>query len=182
MEYGFDGVELKTERLMLRPFGFRDVDDYFAYASDLKMSRHTTTPEPFTWRRAEEEVAGSIVSIGRRTANFVVVLDGTVIGDVWLDLDREAGVGTLGFAIAKEHWGKGFATEPSSAVVDCGLKSEGLAKIASRTDPRNKAARRVMGKLGMTEEGILRSHKVRRGERVDEAVYGLLAEEWNGAA
>ena len=181
MEHGFEEVPLNTDRLELRPFGFTDVDDYFGYASDPGMSEYVITPEPFTRRRAEEDVAGSIVNIGRRTPAFVVVLDARVIGDVWLDLNRETMVGELGFTIVKDHWGKGFAAEASSAVIDWGFKAERLAKISARSDPRNKRALRVLEKLGMTREGVLRSQGIRRGNRVDSAVYGILREEWDKA-
>ena len=33
----------------------------------------------------------------------------------------------------------------------------------------------------MTREGVLRSHRKSRGERVDEVYYGLLREEWEAA-
>ena len=41
---------------------------------------------------------------------------------------------------------------------------------------------RVLEKLGMTREGLLRKHLIRRGERVDRVYYGLLREEWETVA
>ena len=35
-----------------------------------------------------------------------------------------------------------------------------------------------MEKLGMTREGVLRSHEIRRGERIDDVYYGVLRDEW----
>ena len=43
---------------------------------------------------------------------------------------------------------------------------------------RNIASVRVLEKPGMTREGLLRKHLIRRGERVDRVYYGLLREEW----
>lgn len=55
-----------------------------------------------------------------------------------------------------------------------------LAKIWAHVDPRNCASVRVLERLGLRREGHLRSHLVRRGERVDRLYYGLLREEWQG--
>ena len=86
MLYGFEGILLTTDRLKLRPFEFGDVEGYFGYASDAEMGQFVAGPEPFTRPRAEEDVAGSILSLERRTRYFAAVLDGTVIGDLWLDI------------------------------------------------------------------------------------------------
>ena len=177
--YGFEGVLLTTERLELRPFEFGDVDDYFGYANDTEISRYMAAPQPFTRRRAEEDVAGSILNLEKRTPNFAVVLDGSVVGDLWLDINRGSEVGAIGFSIARAHWGNGLATEAAASAMEWGFKTEHLAKIAGRSDPRNRRALRVLEKLGMTQEGMLRSHGVRRGERVDSALFGILREEWD---
>ena len=179
MDYGFEDVLLNTDRLELRPFGFGDVDDYLAYASDKETSEYLVVPEPFTRRRAEEDVAGSILNLEKRTPNFAVVLEGSVIGDVWLDIHRKNEMGDIGFTLAKAHWGRGLGTEASAAVVEWGFKVESLAKISATSDLRNKAAMRVLGKLGMTQEGVRRSHGIRRGNRSDQAVFGVLREEWD---
>ena len=118
MTYGFEGVLLTTERLELRPFEFRDVDDYFGYANDTEISQYMAAPQPFTRRRTEEDVAGSILNLEKRTPNFAVVLDGSVVGDLWLDINRGIEVGAIGFSIARAHWGNGLATEAAASVME----------------------------------------------------------------
>ena len=66
--------------------------------------------------------------------------------------------------------------------VDYGFCAFGLAKVYARADPRNVASVRVLEKLSMQREGLLRSHVVRRGERVDRVYYGLLWEEWEAGS
>ena len=46
--------ELRTERLLLRPFCFDDVDDVMAYATDPEWNRYLGLPEPYTRRSGEE--------------------------------------------------------------------------------------------------------------------------------
>jgi RimJ/RimL family protein N-acetyltransferase len=48
-----EAVELRTERLVLRPFRPEDVDDSLAVASDIEWSRHLpAVPQPYTRRDA----------------------------------------------------------------------------------------------------------------------------------
>ena len=52
--------------------------------------------------------------------------------------------------LAREHWGRGFATEGARAALAFGFHTLGLAEILSFTAAVNLRSRRVMEKLGMT--------------------------------
>ena len=54
--------------------------------------------------------------------------------------------------------------------------------LFARTDARHKRSLRVMEKVGMTREGLLRGQGKGRGERIDQVVYGILREEWGVAS
>ena len=54
-----------------------------------------------------------------------------------------------------------------------------LHKVFARSDVRNRQSWRVMEKLGMTREGVLRGHRKARDEYVDDIYYGVLREEWD---
>ena len=84
----------------------------------------------------------------------------------------------LGYGIGALHWGRGLASEAVAAVIDWAFDQYGLAKTHARPDVRNVGSQRVMEKVGMTREGVLRSHAKRRGVRVDYVYYGLLCQEW----
>lgn len=53
----------------------------------------------------------------------------------------------IGWRLAKEHWGKGYATEAAQAALQFGF--ERFDEIVAFTVPENRASRRVMTKLGM---------------------------------
>jgi RimJ/RimL family protein N-acetyltransferase len=116
-----------------------------------------------------------------RRAEFAVVHEGIVVGRVRLDVDQENQVAELGYGIARERWGRGLASEAARAMVDYGFEAFGLAKVWARVDPRNLSSVRVLEKIGMVCEGVLRSHVMRRGERTDRAYFGLLRAEWEAA-
>ena len=54
--------------------------------------------------------------------------------------------------------------------------------MRARADARNARSIRVMEKLGMKREGLLRNDRLCRGELIDEVVYGLLRSEWGEKA
>ncbi len=58
----------------------------------------------------------------------------------------------VGWRLARESWGSGFATEGARAAVAFGFDEVGLDEIVSFTVPANVRSRRVMEKLGMTRD------------------------------
>ena len=58
----------------------------------------------------------------------------------------------IGWRLAAEHWGRGYATEGATAALDFGFNRLGLDEIVSFTAPANMPSRRVMEKLGMTHD------------------------------
>lgn len=58
----------------------------------------------------------------------------------------------VGWRIAHEHWGQGFATEAATAALAFGFERLGLEEIVSFTVPANLRSRGVMDRIGMTHE------------------------------
>jgi RimJ/RimL family protein N-acetyltransferase len=58
----------------------------------------------------------------------------------------------IGWRLAAEHWGRGFATEAAQASLRFGFDRLGLSEILSWTVPDNRRSRRVMEKLGMSRD------------------------------
>ena len=58
----------------------------------------------------------------------------------------------LAYAVASEHWGRGYATEMAEAVLEVGFGTLGLDGVVSFTLPTNTASRRVMEKAGFAYE------------------------------
>ena len=98
-------VELRTERLLLRPFRLEDVDDVYAYARDPEWGRALLlpVPEPYVRRNAEEFVARTLLASWSTDPHFAIVLDTTVIGGINLTVDKPHEIAGLGYAIAKPH-------------------------------------------------------------------------------
>src|SRR6266498_526123 len=166
-------IELRTERLVLRPFQMSDVADALAYRDDAEFARFLShIPQPFTRHDAEAFVRLNISVQWDQSPTFAVVLDGKVIGTVNLEVTPESRTAMVGYAIGRAWWGQGIATEAVRAAMAWGIEAFGLARIWASTDVRHVKSQRVLEKLGMKCESLQVAHHMgRNGELIDEVTY-----------
>jgi len=170
-----------TNRLHLRPFQIGDADDVLEYASDTEYGKYEVkVPQPFTLNDAREFVARfSNPQQLEEIKMLAMVLGNKVIGQVYLNLlDPENERAELAWMLSKALWGQGFTTEAAKAILDWGFQNLKLNKIYARCDFRNVRSVRVMEKLGMKREGLLRCNSKWLGQYIDELYYGILRREW----
>ena len=174
-------VELETDRMLLRPFDFRDADDVLAYASEPEFGWYLSLPQPYTRDDAAKFVAQQILDEWSTSPTFAMVFEGRVVGGVGLRVERRGEKAELGYALAKEHWGKGLTVEAARAVIGWGFERYAVHKVIAYAALDNRQSWRVMEKLGMTREGLKRSHSKIDRVYVDWVDYGVLREEWERA-
>jgi RimJ/RimL family protein N-acetyltransferase len=73
-----------------------------------------------------------------------------------IGLDCESFKVDLGYALARDSWGRGLASEAASAVVETALAEEHIVRVGAHCHVENLASARVLEKAGMQREGILR--------------------------
>ena len=84
---------------------------------------------------------------------IVVAAENRVIGEVLLKRVSDAeGVAELGYALARSHQGQGLASEAARAMLDLAFGEFGLQRVTARIDEPNEASRRMIARLGFTEE------------------------------
>lgn len=173
---------IDTERLRLRRWALDDAEAVYTYARDEEWSRYLRMlPAPYERRHADEFVARQLLLDPITHPAWAIVLDGSAIGGVNLRLDFNNLLADLGYSIARAHWNRGCMTEVARAVVDAAFSSHGdLGRVRGMADARNTASQRVMEKIGMKKEGVLRLNRVERGEAFHEVWYGILRSEWAG--
>jgi ribosomal-protein-alanine N-acetyltransferase len=177
---------MRTARLTLRPWALVDVADVLAYAQDPEWSRFLRLlPIPYTPADAEKFVARQLLLDRVTHPSWAIVLEGTAVGGINARFDFQNALAEIGYSIARAHWGHGYVTEAAGEVIDAAFTTHpDLNRVCARADVQNTASRRVMEKVGMTREGVLRQSRVERGEAIDEAWYAILRHEWRvrGAA
>jgi RimJ/RimL family protein N-acetyltransferase len=79
----------------------------------------------------------------------------------------------VGYAFLERHWGRGYAVECAAAALDYGMRTLGLPRILAITSPDNSGSIRVLEKIGMTFERLIRLNE--GGEEVK--LFSLVAGE-----
>src|SRR5678815_2564547 len=127
-------MELRTQRLLLRPFAAADVEDALAYRDDEEFARFLPhIPQPFTRRDAEAFVALNMTEPWDRSPTFALVLEGKLIGTVSFELDASARAAMLGYAIGRSWWGRGLAVEAAGAAMAWAIDTFGLIRVWAST-------------------------------------------------
>jgi RimJ/RimL family protein N-acetyltransferase len=104
---------------------------------------------------------------------------GEIIGDCGLKTlaDHPEQV-EIGFTLALDYQGKGYATEAITLLLDYVFGKLGKHRVTAMTDARNVRAARVLERLGMRREGHFIRNIWFKGSWGDEYLYALLEEEW----
>jgi RimJ/RimL family protein N-acetyltransferase len=179
-------VPLATERLVLRRFRPDDAAAFAAYRSHPDVARYQSWTPPVPLAAATELVQTFAAGDPQEPGWFQYAIDLTadhrLIGDVGVYLHDNAMQAELGFTVAPDEQGHGFATEAVGRIVDHLVGERGLRRLAAECDARNVASAALLRRLGFTLEGRRRAHTWIKGEWTDDLVFGLLADEWPASA
>ena len=156
---------LKTKRLLLRPFQPEDISDISEMGGFPTWDQKG--PKPFTRRHAEEYLAREILRSWNTEPAFAITLNSKVIGIIRLIINREDSTAELGYSLNKSYWGQGIMQEAAHKLLSWAFNEYDLVKISASADIANKRSLKVMKTLGMKKEAILRKGKVIRGVRTD---------------
>ena len=150
-------TEPRTERLLLRRWRDADREPFAAMNADpVVMEYHPSTSDRRDsdamvdrieahfeakgfgyWAVEVPDVAPFIGFVGLSTPSFEAHFTPAV---------------EVGWRLAREHWGQGYASEAAQAAVEVGFDELGLDEIVAFTVPANFRSRRVMERLGMTHD------------------------------
>ena len=176
---------LETERLVLRPYSLADAPRVQEMCGDRTVAATTLNlPHPYPDGAAEQWISTHADSFRQGTEVTLAItlkLDRPVIGSVALTVNKNHRRGELGYMVAREHWNRGYCTEATRALVGYGFRALGLNRIQAMHFPRNAASGRVMQKLGMTREGLLRQHVCNRGTYEGLVLYSIIRKEFDAA-
>jgi ribosomal-protein-alanine N-acetyltransferase len=168
---------LETERLRLAPLTADDADHLFPIMGDPEVMAFWDVPEiddpdmvaAIVRSQVEAMAAGKALYWAMRT------LDGDAfVGSCDLsDIDRWHRRAEIGFMLGRDAWGQGYALEAMRTVLAFAA-ANGVRRLTARTHLGNRRSESLLEKLGFTEEGLLRGHILKDGERRDCRVFGLL--------
>ncbi|MGW8777313.1 GNAT family N-acetyltransferase [Streptomyces sp. NPDC055796] len=148
--------ELRTERLLLRPWRDCDLEPWAAMMADPEVREHLG--ELLTREQSDAVVALMRADFDRRGFGWWALESretGEFIGRAGLDVVDEAmpfaGV-DVGWRLARAAWGHGYATEAGLACLAFGFETLGLPEIIATTTAANLRSQAVMRRIGMTRD------------------------------
>jgi ribosomal-protein-alanine N-acetyltransferase len=168
---------LETERLRLQPIVSADVDHVFPLMVDPEVMAYWDEPEIQDPDRVAAIVESQVAAMAHGQAVYWTLrtlADGGFVGCCDLaEIDRPHRRGEIGFLLNRDAWAHGYALEAMQSVVAYAAAS-GLRKLTARTHLGNRRSELLLQTLGFKQEGLLRGHILRDGERRDCRLFGLL--------
>jgi RimJ/RimL family protein N-acetyltransferase len=154
-------AKLETERLALRPIVLDDAAALAAlFEGDWDSIKQTgRMPYPPTEEALRTWLAGHA---GPLSHSFLITLreDGDAIGVI--GFGGETAAAELGYALGRRYWGRGYATEAVSAVVDL-AREVGARRLDAYSFVENPASARVLEKAGFRDLGVVARDYPKRG-------------------
>lgn len=134
-------------------------------------------PFPYTVSDAEAFI-GFALSAGDGMYSFAVTENDVCIGSVSVTRGENIHrlTGELGYYIARERWGRGYATRAVREICRYVFENTDIVRIYAEPFADNAASCRVLEKAGFTLEGTLRSNAIKSGRIRDTRIYSLLRE------
>jgi [ribosomal protein S5]-alanine N-acetyltransferase len=181
----FSHLNLKTERLTLRPFVATDAPALFTIFAEPQVARYLSEPAWAHIDIAHARIARDIDALAQAKylcLGIFLSSDDALLGECWLfnfkDQCRRAEVG---YSLGLNAWGRGYMHEALVALLSFGFGQLKLNRIEADIDPRNprnSASAKSLERLGFKHEGHLRERWIVDGEVSDSGIYGLLARDW----
>lgn len=172
---------LTTPRLILRPFEKDDAGNLAGLLDNFEIYMNTTCiPFPYTLEDAESFISRrqEFFNADRSATWAVTEADGSrLVGGISLELDLPAQKAEIGYWTGIPWWNMGYCTEAAVAVLGFAFGNLGLNLVEARHFTRNPSSGRVLVKIGMIREAVLRQRSCKDGVFLDMAVYSILADE-----
>ena len=179
---------LRTDRLIIRPVEPADLDALVARRNDPETARYQSWTVPFPRDTAERLLAGAAAMEGPEDdewwmATIVRIDDGAIIGDLAVHPTWGGRSVEIGYNLASDQRGSGFAVEATEELVRYLFQDYGAKRISAMMHPENIASTMVAERIGFTFEGRTKlSYWVGDGadaENTDDLLYGLVREDWD---
>ncbi len=172
---------LAGNQVVLRELRTSDAASLFSLLTTEEVSRFISPP-PTSVEGFERFIAWAH---RQRSAGvyacFAVTVKGydTAIG-IFQVRETEQGfsTGEWGFAIGSPFWGTGAFVEGAELMLEFVFETLGVHRLEARAAVRNGRGGAALRKIGAVQEGVLRKSFLKNGEYLDQALYGIVADDW----
>jgi [ribosomal protein S5]-alanine N-acetyltransferase len=173
---------LEGSRIRLRALGDDDAPAMLSIFGDAEVMRYWSSP-PLVSVEGATDLVHDIgrAFVERRLFQWGVCARDAdeVLGTCTLfNVDLSHRRGEVGFALRRDVWGQGFATEALAVLIAFAFETMGLHRLEADVDPHNERSQRLLARHGFRREGYLRERWHHLGQIHDAIFLGLLRSEW----
>ncbi len=169
---------LESERLFIRPLDDADRDAFVALTRDPEVMRYVHGGTPYTDEESDEfftrqarQLAEGNVCMGA----LVEKESGRLVGIAGIQPLGTTGDLEIGWWLARQVWGRGYATEAGAAAMRHVLETIARPRVVAIIDPDNEPSERVAARLGMQYDRRVTGAAL--GHRKPEIVVDLYVRE-----
>lgn len=171
-------TELHTERVHLRKMKVSDSPSLFKIWSDPEVTKFMNI-DSFTDENQAKDMIKLLdeFSLDNKAIRFSIIEmeSNEIIGSCGFNsLDFENEKAEIGYDIARAFWGRGYASEAISALLDYAFSTLKLNRIEAKVEPENVNSVKVLRKLNFMFEGTLRRYERVNGKFIDLNMYSKL--------
>lgn len=166
--------QLETERLLIRPWTPDDRRDFIALTEDPEVMRYVHGGKPYSdaevdewFTRQERQMREHDLCMGA----MIEKSTGRLIGVAGTQPLGTTGELEIGWWLASDRWGRGYATEAGAAAMRHVLETLGRKRALAIIDPANEPSKRVARRLGMTYDRLVTGQEL--GHRRPDIVVDL---------
>ena len=149
---------LETNRLFLRqPVSEDGIHIFEGYARDKDVTKYLTWQPHRSILMIDKYVNRCIDAWANKSAfPYVLIrkIDSQLVGMIEIRINKHKA--DLGYVLAKSEWGKGYMPEAANTLIELALLQSNIYRVWAVCDLENHASTRVMEKIGMQKEGILK--------------------------
>lgn len=175
---------LAGDQVVLRELRASDAQSLFSLLTTEEVARFISPP-PTSVEGFERFIAWTLRQRAAGVyACYAVTLKGhdTAIGIFQVrETENGFGTGEWGFALGSPFWGTGVFAESANLVLEFVFETVGVHRLEARAAVRNGRGSAALRKVGAVQEGVLRKSFLKNGEYLDQALYGIVEDDWRAA-
>lgn len=168
---------LLTERLSIQPLSMTDLEIFVEYRKDPEIARYQSWDTSYSRNQAEELIQSQNGVLLPEKGDWLQLgihlgVSGELIGDLAIHrLDEERIAFEIGFTLARQLQGHGYAREALLALMDYLIDEVGATKLEASTDRRNTSSIKLLEAVGFLQVPARTFTEEFKGENVTVDVY-----------
>ncbi len=170
------------DRIRLRNFRPSDAAGLLHHLGDIKLTRYTYIPHPYTLAYAHKFLRRA-ARVRRGGTGIIFAIEEInskqLIGAIGImRLDQPNKKAEFGYWLAQSHWGQGLTSEAVRLFLKYAFETLKLVRLQAHVFHPNIASQKVLTNCGFVLEGRLRKADLHRGVWLDSLVFSMLADEY----